>query len=189
MNKADVLSVVLIAFGLAADCFAVSLGIGAGSKSFAWKPALRMALAFGAFQACMPLLGWLVGQTVVQIIANYDHWVAFALLLFVGARMIWEFFQGKSESGVSDISKWGTLLTLAVATSIDALAVGLSFALLRINIAAAAAIIGIVAFAITVFGYWMGKKVGVLIGRWALLVGALILIGIGARILITHMVE
>jgi manganese efflux pump family protein len=189
MNWPDVLSVVLIAFGLSADCFAVSLGIGASGRASAWKYVFRAALTFGIFQAGMPLIGWAIGQTVVQLVSGYDHWIAFALLLFVGCRMIWEFINHKSESDAADISKWLTLFTLALATSIDALAVGLSFALLKLNIFISAAIIGVVAFCITVAGCWLGRGAGRLIGRWALLAGGIILIGIGARILITHMVE
>jgi len=189
MNWPDILSVVLIAFGLSADCFAVSLSIGASGKTNTWKYILRVCLAFGVFQACMPLIGWGVGQTVVQFISNYDHWIAFALLLFVGGRMIWEFIEHKSESEAVDVSNWVTLFTLALATSIDALAVGLSFALLKLNIFIAVAIIGLVAFSITALGYWLGSRVSTWIGRWALLAGGIILIGIGLRILITHMVE
>jgi len=189
MNPTDIFSVVLIAFGLSADCFAVALGIGASGKVFSWKYMLQVALAFGIFQMGMPLLGWLAGQTVVQFISKYDHWVAFALLAFVGIRMILEFIKGEADSEAVDISKWATLLTLALATSIDALAVGLSFALLKINIIIAAAIIGAVAFSITAISYWLGRRVSVWIGRWALLLGAIILTGIGLRILFTHMVE
>jgi putative Mn2+ efflux pump MntP len=189
MNPTDIFSVVLIAFGLSADCFAVALGIGASGKLFSWKYMLRVALAFGIFQMGMPLLGWLAGQTVVQFISKYDHWVAFALLAFVGIRMILEFIKGETGSEAVDIGKWATLLTLALATSIDALAVGLSFALLKINIIIAAAIIGAVAFSITAISYWLGRRVSAWIGRWALLLGAIILIGIGLRILFTHMVE
>ena len=189
MNWLDILSVILIALGLSADCFAVSLGIGASGRAGSWKHILRVGVAFGVFQAVMPLLGWVVGQTVLQLIAGYDHWVAFALLLFVGGRMIWEFIERKSVSEAADISRWITLLTLSVATSIDALAVGLSFALLKLNILICAAIIGVVAFSVTVMGCWLGRRASVIIGRWALLAGGIILIGIGARILITHMVE
>ncbi len=189
MATADFLSVVLIAFGLSADCFAVALSIGSSSKSYSSKHMLRVALAFGIFQMAMPLAGWLVGQTIVQFLSNYDHWVAFALLAFIGGKLIWEFIKdGKEMEGI-DISSWGTLITLAVATSVDALAVGLSFALLKMNIVLASAIIGVVAFAVTAFSYWLGRKVSVLIGRWAQLAGGVILIGIGLRILITHMAE
>ncbi len=189
MNWLDLFSVILIALGLSADCFAVSLGIGASGKAGSWKQVLRVGVAFGVFQASMPLIGWLAGQTVVQFISGYDHWIAFALLLFVGGRMIWEFIERKSESEAADISKWMTLITLSLATSIDALAVGLSFALLKLNILVCAAIIGIVAFLVTALGCWLGRKASVIIGRWALLAGGIVLIGIGARILITHMVE
>lgn len=189
MNWPDILSVVLIAFGLSADCFAVALSIGASGKASSWKYILRAGLAFGVFQAGMPLLGWVIGQTVVQLISSYDHWIAFALLFFIGGKMIWEFIEHKSQSEVADISKWITLFTLATATSIDALAVGLSFALLKLNILISAAIIGTIAFSVTAFGCWLGRRVGVLIGRWALLAGGIVLIGIGARILITHLVE
>lgn len=186
MNLPDILSVFVIALGLSADCFAVSLGVGASGRGFSWRSMFRAAVAFGLFQMVMPLLGWLIGQTVVQFISSYDHWIAFALLAFIGMKMAWEFFKGESESESVDVSRWTNLLTLAVATSIDALAVGLSFAFLHVNIWIAAAIIGAVAFSITAFGYWLGRKVNAWIGRWALLLGAVILIGIGLRILITH---
>jgi putative Mn2+ efflux pump MntP len=103
--------------------------------------------------------------------------------------MIWEFIRNSKEVEGMDISNWGMLITLAVATSIDALAVGLSFALLKMNIILACAIIGVIAFLVTAFSFWLGRKVGSLIGRWAHLAGGIILIGIGLRILITHMVE
>ena len=186
MNLSDLLSAVVIAFGLSADCFAVSLTIGAAGRAFSWKSMLKVAGAFGLFQMGMPLLGWLIGQTVVELISSFDHWLAFALLAFVGARMAWEFIKGEPESETVDINKWANLLTLAVATSIDALAVGLSLAFLHINIWIAAAIIGAVAFAVSAFSYWLGRKVNAWIGRWALLLGAIILIVIGLRILISH---
>jgi putative Mn2+ efflux pump MntP len=189
MSAADLLSVILIAFGLSADCFAVAVSIGASGRDFNWKLVVRVALAFGLFQMAMPLAGWLAGQTVVQFVSNYDHWIAFALLAFVGGRMIWEFIRGGEESEGVDVSRWGTLLTLAVATSIDALAVGLSFALLKINIFLASVIIGIVAFSVTAFSFWIGRKVSALIGRWAQLAGGIILIGIGLRIIIAHLLE
>jgi manganese efflux pump family protein len=186
MNIADLLSTVVIAFGLSADCFAVSLSIGASGRAFSWKSMLKVAAAFGLFQMGMPLLGWLIGQTVVEFISSFDHWLAFALLAFVAARMAWEFIRGEAESEAVDISKLANLVTLAVATSIDALAVGLSFAFLHINIWVAAAIIGAVAFSVSAASYWLGRKVNVWIGRWALLLGAIILLAIGVRILVSH---
>jgi putative Mn2+ efflux pump MntP len=186
MDFTDLLSAVLIAFGLSADCFAVSLSIGASGKEFSWKSMLKVACAFGLFQMGMPLLGWLIGQTVVELISSFDHWLAFALLAFIGARMLWEFIKGETVSETVDISKWANLLTLAVATSIDALAVGLSLAFLHINIWIAAGLIGVVAFSVSAGSYWLGRRVNAWIGRWALLLGAIILIGIGLRILIAH---
>jgi len=183
----EILSIILIGIGLSADCFAVALTVGAAGKTFSARNMLKVALAFGIFQMAMPLLGWLVGQTVVEFISQYDHWLAFALLAFIGGKMIIEFIRNGHEAESVDISKWLTLVTLAIATSIDALAVGLSFALLKINILIAAGIIGLVAFSVSAFSFWLGRKVSALVGRWALLAGGLILIGIGVRILLTHM--
>jgi putative Mn2+ efflux pump MntP len=187
MDIIDIFSVILIGFGLSADCFAVALSVGASGKTFSLKNMLKVALAFGVFQMAMPLLGWLAGQTVVGFISQYDHWLAFALLAFIGGKMILEFIRNEKETEAVDVSKWATLVTLAVATSIDALAVGLSFALLKINIVIAAGIIGLVAFSVSAFSFWLGRKVSALVGRWALLAGGIILIGIGLRILLTHM--
>lgn len=189
MALIDILSVILIGLGLSADCFAVALTVGASGKEFSLRNMLKVALAFGIFQMAMPLLGWLVGQTVVSYIEQYDHWLAFVLLAFIGGKMIIEFIRNGTEAESVDISRWGTLITLAVATSIDALAVGLSFALLKINIVVAAGIIGVVAFSVSAFSFWLGRKVSALVGRWALLAGGIILIGIGLRILLTHMLS
>jgi len=135
----------------------------------------------------MPFLGWLVGRAVVEIIADYDHWAAFVLLAIVGGRMIWESFRaGETRSQNTDITKGILLLTLSVATSIDALVVGLSFAFLEISIAMASLTIGTVAFVITATGFLLGRKIGKLIGERAEAIGGVILIGIGLRILLTH---
>jgi len=183
-------SVLLIAVGLSADCFAVALGASNSAKRSSYLQMLRVALAFGVSQAVMPVLGWLAGKTLVDLISDYDHWVAFALLLVIGGRMIWESFHRKeSEAADRDFSKGFTLLTLAVATSIDALAVGLSFAFLRVNIVMAVLTIGGVAFLITGVGFLVGRRVGQLLGERAETVGGIILIGIGIRILLTHILE
>ena len=187
MSELGTLSIVFIALGLAADCFAVSLG---GSISLGKISAVRIgrtALTFGLFQALMPLLGWLAGRTVVDFIADYDHWLAFALLAFVGARMMWESMQGGEDGKKVDITRGLALVTLGVATSIDALAVGLSFAFLDVNIWTASLIIGVTAFIVTVAGFLLGRKAGALMGRRAETIGGLILIGIGLRILLTHL--
>jgi putative Mn2+ efflux pump MntP len=180
-------SVLLIAVGLSADCFAVALGGSIAMKSLSRLQVFRAAIAFGLFQALMPVLGWLIGQTVVELIADYDHWVAFILLALVGGRMLWESFRhrdGRAEH--TDVTKGLPLLVLSLATSIDALAVGLTFPFLEVNILMASPTIGVVAFLATAVGFLLGRKVGELVGRRAAAVGGLLLIAIGLRILLTH---
>jgi putative Mn2+ efflux pump MntP len=124
----------------------------------------------------------------VTLVADYDHWVAFALLLLIGGKMIWEsIHESKDNKRKTDITRGLTLLTLAVATSIDALAVGLTFAFLQISIALASATIGIVAFIVTILGFLLGKKLGQLFGKRAETIGGIVLIAIGIRILLSHL--
>ncbi len=186
MPELDILSILLIALALSADCFAVALSGSIHIKTDSFNPILRTAITFGAFQAIMPALGWLAGRTIVNFISNYDHWVAFALLALVGGRMIWEAFRHESSRKQIDISKGVLLVTLAVATSIDALAVGLTFAFLEVNIAIACSIIGVVAFGVTIAGFTLGRKVRTWLGKYAEAVGGVILIAIGLRVLLTH---
>jgi putative Mn2+ efflux pump MntP len=135
----------------------------------------------------MPVLGWLAGRTVVNLIADYDHWVAFAMLAIVGGRMLWESFRPERSQGKeADITRGVLLLTLSLATSIDALAVGISFAFLNLNIALASCTIGAVACVVTVVGFRLGRKVSKLIGRRAEAIGGIILLAIGLRILLGH---
>jgi putative Mn2+ efflux pump MntP len=183
VSGTDILSVLLIALGLSADCFAVALGGGVNAGSGVRWRMLRLALSFGFFQAVMPVIGWLAGSTVVKLIADYDHWVAFGLLAIVSGRMLWEAFgPGEhQEEKELDISRGLLLLSLSVATSIDALAVGLSFAFIDINIAIASPVIGVVAFAVTAIGFYLGRKVG------KLAVGGIILLAIAVRILLSHL--
>jgi putative Mn2+ efflux pump MntP len=182
----DILSILLIALALSADCFAVALSGSIYIKTVSFAPILRTALTFGAFQAAMPALGWLAGRTVVHFIAGYDHWVAFILLALVGGRMIWESFRPRGNQRRIDISKGFLLVTLAVATSIDALAVGLTFAFLEVNIVIACLIIGVVAFGVTIAGFTLGRKVKTWLGKYAEAIGGVILIAIGLRVLLTH---
>jgi len=183
----DFLSVFLIAIGLSADCFAVALGGSIAMRTVSGLQVFRTSLAFGLFQVLMPALGWLAGRTVVELIADYDHWVAFILLALIGSKMIWESFRSRDRRTESaDITKGIPLLTLSVATSIDALAVGLTFAFLEVNIVVAVLTIGLVAFVATTIGFLLGRKVSNLIGRRAEAIGGVVLIGIGLRILLTH---
>ena len=190
MANLDLLSIIFIAIGLSFDCFAVALS---GSIALGRTPTaqlLRLSSTFGGFQALMCILGWLAGQTVVNFIAEYDHWVAFGLLAFVGGRMLWEAFHDEEEHEKNaDITKGLLLLTVSIATSIDSLAVGLSFAFLEVNIWLASIIIGIIAFSITALGFSLGRKAGEFIGKRAEAIGGVILIVIGFRILIEHLLE
>lgn len=188
MSITDLVSIILIAVSLSADCFAVALGASVSGGRITFLRVLRISLSFGVFQALMPVLGWLAGRTIVEYIANYDHWLAFILLVLVGGRMVWESFHDKDErSKNKDITKGLLLLVLSIATSIDALAVGLSFAFLEVNIVFASTTIGIVALIVTALAYILGNKIGSLVGKRAETAGGIILIGIGLRILLEHM--
>jgi len=183
----DFLSVFLIAIGLSADCFAVALGISFSCGGLPFHQVFRVPLAFGLFQAAMTTLGWLAGRTIEELISSYDHWVAFGLLAFVGIRMIWEsFHSGESRRKNIDITKGMVLLMLSFATSIDALAVGLTFGLVKIGITLASLTIGLVAFVITGVGFLLGRKLSSIMGRRAEIVGGAVLIAIGLRILLEH---
>ncbi len=189
MDSLDLISILIIAVGLSADCFAVSFSGCIAMKSVSRRQVIIASLSFGIFQALMPVLGWLVGQTVVDLIADYDHWLAFALLAFIGGKMVWEFFRKEDEECKTDITKWKTLITLSIATSIDALAVGLTFAFLEVNIALACGVIGITAFLVSILGFVLGKKAGKVLGKRAELIGGLVLIAIGLRILLSHLLQ
>jgi manganese efflux pump family protein len=182
------LSILLIAVSLSADCFAVAISASISNKKLLAWHGLRIALFFGVFQAAMTLIGWWAGRYIFELISGFDHWIAFGLLAFVGGKMVWESFHEKEgEEGKGDIMRWWYLITLAVATSLDALAVGLSFAFLNVNLAMASITIGVVAFVITLFGFFVGKKLGAIVGRRAELIGGIILIIIGLRILLEHL--
>jgi len=138
----------------------------------------------------MPVLGWLAGRTVVELIADYDHWVAFAMLAIVGGRMLWESFRPERSQGKEvDITRGLLLITLSIATSIDALAVGLSFAFLNVDIALASPTIGAIAFVVTITGFRLGKRTSKLIGKRAEAIGGIILLAIGLRILLGHILQ
>lgn len=186
MPSVDFLSILLIAIGLSADCFAVALSTSISRSYLSSLQQFRVSLSFGVFQALMAFIGWLAGRTIVDFISEYDHWLAFGLLALVGGRMIWESLKHDSHHRKWDITKGFPLLLLSIATSIDALAVGLSYAFVEVNITLAASIIGIVALIVTAIGLTLGKKVGNIIGLRAEMIGGIILIGIGLRILLEH---
>jgi putative Mn2+ efflux pump MntP len=182
----EYLTVGLIAVGLAMDCFAVSLCKGLATKVERTKTAFLMAFFFGIFQAGMPLIGYAAGIYLLDVISGYDHWIAFGLLGAVGSKMLWESFRGEKTESCKSVGL-RELLILSVATSIDALAVGLSFAFLHMSILFAAGIIGVVSFLFSILGFFLGKKAGERFGGYAETAGGLILIGIGVKILSEHL--
>jgi putative Mn2+ efflux pump MntP len=184
MSFAEIL---LIAFGLAMDAFAVCLGAGTTQHIKGPRPIFRLAFHFGLFQALMPILGWLVGSTIIQWIAPVDHWIAFGLLAFVGVRMIRSGLRGEDESDAVDPSRGATLIILSVATSIDAFAVGLSLAVLGVGIVYPAIVIGLVAGGMSLLGIFLGGRLGKAFGKRMEVIGGLILIAIGVRVVISHL--
>lgn len=176
----------LIAVGLAMDAFAVSLCKGLEMKKFDFGKALLLGVLFGVFQAVMPLVGFYLGRHFVHFIGRFDHWAAFLLLLFVGLKMIRESREEKEDSH-SGFDLW-ELLVLAVATSIDALAIGLTFAVLpHIHIHFAAAVIGVVTAVLCVAAVAVGHKSGTKLGSKAEFLGGVILIALGCKILLEHL--
>jgi putative Mn2+ efflux pump MntP len=184
----DILTIFLIALGLAMDAFAVALSGGFSAGKVTKRQTLRLAFHFGLFQFLMPILGWVAGLTVQGLIQAYDHWVAFALLAGIGGKMVYESFrQEKVEGRKPDITRGASLVLLSLATSIDALAVGLSLSLLRVRILYPSAVIGVVCFALTAFGFTFGSRLGKLLGKRVELLGGLVLVGIGVKILVEHL--
>jgi len=183
------ITIVFIAIGLAMDAFAVSITSGATIKHLKINNALRIALFFGLFQAIMPLIGWSAGISFTNLISDIDHWIAFGLLSFIGCKMIYESTRGGSKKKETNPMNTYILFILSVATSIDALAVGLSFAFLKILIVMPIIIIGTVTFLLSFIGVFIGNKTGHLFENRAELIGGIILIFIGLKILIEHLVQ
>jgi manganese efflux pump family protein len=184
------LELLATAFGLAMDALAVSIASGAVTASGTVFLALKLGLLFGFFQAFMPLVGWLAGTTVADAIAPYDHWVAFGLLTIVGGHMLLESFRVEKETEKGpDTNNLYVLLLLAVATSIDALAVGLTLSLLAVPVLLAISIIGLVTFGASFSGVFIGRIVGNRYESKAEFVGGVILLIIGTRILVDHLVS
>ena len=201
----NITTIVLTAFALAMDAFAVSVTKGMTLKNLTKAIAIKIALFFGVFQAAMPLIGWVLGISFQGYIKAIDHWIALILLSILGGKMIYEFYESRkegtsenedTESEVSttlegeennkyEISN-KELTTLAIATSIDALAVGISFAFLNVNIVSSSLIIGIITFIVCFIGVIAGKKIGAIFKDYAELIGGIILILIGINIFNEH---
>jgi len=176
-----------ISIGLAMDALAVSIAAGLVLAPATPRQMFRLAFHFGLFQFLMPILGWLAGSGLVQYIAPVDHWLAFGLLALVGGKMLWDARSDKQTRAAVDPTRGLMLVTLSVATSIDALAVGLSMAFMQVSIWVPSVVIGLVAAALSAVGIRFGSRFGPRLGSWAEIVGGCVLILIGVRILFSHL--
>lgn len=176
----------LIAIGLSMDAFSVSICKGLTTKKFSWRMALVCGLWFGFFQVLMPIIGYFLGAQFQEMIEAYDHWIAFGLLFLIGANMIREAVWGKEESQDGSLG-FKTMLLLAIATSIDALAVGVSFACIRVKLWSSVIVIGLTTFAFSVLGVKIGNVFGSKYEKSAEIIGGIILILIGLKILLEHL--
>ena len=181
------ITIVIIAVGLAMDAFAVSIVSGAVYRQLKVKQTFRIAIFFGGFQAFMPLIGFLAGLSVKEYIADYGHWVAFGLLSTVGGKMIYESFKIKSAQKNFNPSNILVLLVLSVATSIDALAIGVTLSFITSSIVTAVIIIGLVTFVLSYLGVCIGKKFGHFFENKIKAFGGLVLVGLGIKILFEHL--
>ena len=180
------LTIILIAFALAMDSFSVAITRGfINTKTKMLAEALKIGFFFGIFQAVMPIIGWLVGLSITDLISDFDHWIGFGLLALIGTRMIYESLTSGSKK-IASSSNLKVLVILSIATSIDALAVGLSLSFLEETILIPAIVIGIITFSLSFLGSYIGKKLGNYSERIGVL-GGLILIFIGVRILLQHL--
>lgn len=198
------LSIFMTGIGLSMDAFAVALAKGMSLKKNLFKNALKIAVFFGGFQALMPFVGWFAGRYFKDYIESFDHWIAFILLGIIGGKMIYESLKGENENCIlseGDIAKEVSveeelveekelsnknLIILAIATSIDALAVGVSFAFLNVSIVPAISIIGIITFILCIIAVFIGRKLGCILQKYAEITGGIILIFIGMKILMEH---
>ena len=181
-------SIFMIGIGLSMDAFAVSIARGMTmKKEDLLRYALTLGFFFGVFQAVMPLIGWWAGSYFQEFIASIDHWIAFGLLAIIGGNMIRESLRGEEEACEDKSLTLKTILILAVATSIDALAVGISFAFLQVHIWTAIIVIGVTTFVLSFIAVYLGNRLGDLLEKYAGILGGIILILIGTKILLEHL--
>lgn len=181
-----VLEVLLLGLSMAMDAFAVCVAAGSLPQVQGARPAFRLAFHFGLFQFLMPILGWLAGAGLEPFIRDFDHWLAFGSLGFVGARMIYSALRGQEQQPLDPSRGW-TLVLLSVAVSIDALAVGLTLGFLEISVVYPAILIGIVTGLVSLLGLQLGRDAGARFGSWFKGLGGIVLIAIGLRILLSHL--
>ena len=185
-NNMGAIEILLISIGLAMDAFAVSVCKGLAMKKMSWKKAIIIGLYFGIFQAVMPVIGYFLGTTFERFITYVDHWVAFILLVGIGINMVKEAFDKESENRNDNVDM-KTMLVLSIATSIDALAIGITFACLKIHIVMPVITIGLITFIISVIGVKIGNRFGDKYGKKAEIMGGVILILLGIKILLEHL--
>jgi len=183
----DLLAVLLVALALAMDAFAVSLAIGLRLEQITARHTFRVAFHFGLFQFLMPILGWAIGRQFSVVIQTWDHWLAFAILVGLGGKMVWQAFQEELKFTIEDPTRGWSLVGLSLATSIDALAVGLSLAVLAGSVWFAAVVIGLVAGTLSLIGIHSGGWLGQRFSLWGEVCGGGILIALGCRILVSHL--
>ena len=182
-----ILEIILVGLGVAMDAFAVSVCKGLSMKTLDWKKAIVIALYFGIFQMLMPAIGYFLGTAFEGIVTSVDHWIAFILLALIGGNMIKEAFSKEGSEKCNDCVDFKTMVILAIATSIDALAVGITFAFLQTNILLAMTVIGVITFIISLMGVKIGNKFGNKYEKKAEFIGGFILILIGIKILLEHL--
>ena len=188
LGEMNFIELLLIAVGLSMDAFSVSICKGLTTKKFSWRMALICGLWFGGFQVLMPIVGYFLGAQFQEMIEAYDHWIAFGLLFLIGANMIREAIWGEKEEGENNGSlDFKTMFFLAIATSIDALAVGVSFACIQVKLWSSVIIIGLTTFVFSVLGVKIGNVFGSRYEKSAGIVGGIILILIGLKILLEHL--
>lgn len=178
--------ILLIAIGVAMDAFAVSISKGLTLSRIELRHTLLAGIWFGGFQSLMPIIGYFIGISFSEIVGSIDHWIAFALLLIIGLNMIREAIWGEEERVNNDFG-WRTMLLMAIATSIDALAIGISMAFIGADIWMAAAVIGVVTFILSASGIYLGRVVGSHLGSKSGIIGGIVLIAIGIKILVEHL--
>ena len=183
----DMLTLIGLALALAMDAFAVALGTGTVLARLTGRHLFRLGFHFGLFQALMPVIGWLAGQTVMHWVAAWDHWIAFGLLSLIGGRMIHQAFSEEEASADRDPTRGLSLVMLSIATSIDALAVGFSLSVIGVSIWMPALVIGLVAGGLTVVGMFLGDRIGARWGSRVEIFGGLVLIAIGIKVLVEHL--
>ena len=179
--------IVLIALGLTFDTFAVSVSTGISVQQIKFVQAIRVALILAVFQAIMPVLGWYAALQIKEYIVEFDHWIAAGLLWIIGIKMIWESLKSEDTITQKNPLKTTVIIVLAIATSIDALAVGISFGCLNVNMYVTTIIIGFTTFVVAMIGMLLGKNAGNIIGKRAEIIGGIMLITIGIKILIEHL--